>query len=115
MPEKSNTCGSSTITYDSSCLFGCICSPKSCSWTVICGGKVVVKGNGTPRVRDPRPGTRPGHWVNVDGTLDMIAVMLEEAWDRPVEVPSGAGDKRIEKTVQGTPEQIAKKLGLRLV
>jgi hypothetical protein len=113
--EKTNTCGASTLTYDESCFFVCICTGDACSWTITCGA-VQINGKGKARIRDPRPGTRPrpGDSVKVDGTLGMIAKALEKKWRRPLVVPRGARDRRIQKTVKGKREEIAKALGLRL-
>jgi hypothetical protein len=116
MAEKSNTCGTTTVKYDESCTYSCICTGAKCSWVVSCKGGVVVSGTGSARIRDPRPGTRPrpGVSVKVDGELGLIAKSLERIWRRPVMVPTGTRRTRITKTVRGKPEQIASALGLRL-
>jgi hypothetical protein len=113
MAEKTQKCGTKTITYPAECTYSCVCPAGNspCTWTVSCPGIPPFTGTGL---------TVPGHTpksphVTLDGTIAECAKMLQEVWRRRVVVPPGLRGRRIRKrTLKGTPEQIATALGLRL-
>ena len=57
-------------------------------------------------------GHKPG--LTVNGLLAAIAVSLSELWDRPVTVPPDLANQSVNKTLQGSPQEIARALGLGL-
>ena len=67
---------------------------------------------GTGHVADPPP----KHFtVAVAGNLNAIAASLQRLWKRPVMIPVGAEGKVIrERTLTGSPEEMAEALGLEL-
>jgi hypothetical protein len=107
------TCGKTTVDVDARCSWVCNCLPgKPCDWTVSCpdgmGGWISTTGTGLTT-------TPPRHpTIKVAGNLAGIAICLTRAWKRPVTVPEGPGRKKIERTLKGTPEEIAHALGLKL-
>ena len=113
MAQKTQTCGKTKVTYDDDkCEYVCICS-KSCTWEVNCQGGITVSGTGLVR-NGTGNGSRPGFSVQVNATLGVIAKALERTWRRPVVAPRDVRDKRVARRVKGTPEEIAKALGLEL-
>jgi hypothetical protein len=112
MAEKSQTCGKSTITFDERCTWTCNCFPKEpCQWSVICpgaDGKTTTHGTGFDDGGHSKPS------VTAVGNLSLVAEVLMKAWQRPVNVPPKLADKRVELTVTGTQEEIARALGLHL-
>jgi hypothetical protein len=110
MALKKHQCGNKTISYEETCSFSCSCwTTFFCDWRITCNGKTVATGTSKPRVR-PTTDT-----IYVDGMLGDIAKSLEERWGRPVTVPRGMRSERITRRAKGTPEQIAQRLGLKLV
>ncbi|PWU24795.1 MAG: hypothetical protein C5B48_04585 [Candidatus Rokuibacteriota bacterium] len=115
MAQKTQTCGKTQVTYDDDkCEYVCVCS-KSCTWEVNCKGGITVSGTGLVRNGSGNgKGTRPGWSVQVNATLGFVAKALEKKWRRPVAVPHGMRNKRVARSVKGSPEEIAKALGLQL-
>jgi hypothetical protein len=113
MAEKVQRCGSKTIRYPGECTYTCVCPPGNtpCRWTVKCPGRPPISGTGL---------TAAGHapkssHVTLDGNLAECAKMLQEVWQRRVNVPSNLRGRKIRKrTLKGTPDDIAAALGLRL-
>ena len=110
-----NKCGTKTIDYPDNCSYVCSCNanpPGGCTWAVTCGENVF---SGTSLTASdpgsPQPPRRPH--VTIDGSLDLCAKLLEQIWNRPVIVPAGVKGM-VKRKLSGTPEQIAKKLGLEL-
>lgn len=110
MAQKTQTCGKTTVTYDARCTYTCSCLPAAgCTWTVSCPGDLVTTGTGftTTPPRTPH--------VTVAGDLSVCAGMLAKIWRRRVIVPDELRNKRLRtQTLEGTPEDIAQALGLRL-
>jgi hypothetical protein len=108
------TCGKTTVEYDERCSYVCNCLPGGgCDWTVTCpdGKGGWIKTSGTGRIDTPPP--HPS--ITVAGNLAALAEALGSIWKRPVKVPAAAGKKSLtRRTFRGTPEQVAKKLGLEL-
>jgi hypothetical protein len=108
-------CGKATIEYDKRCSYVCNCIPDhGCDWTVSCpdgkGGVIYTSGTGHIATPPPRPTT-----VTISGLIEGVAKCLERQWKRQVIVPRKLGEKKIRKRMlQGTPEEIARALGLRL-
>ena len=103
------TCGKTEVTYDDRCSYHCSCLPDAgCKWTVHCPGNITTTGTGMTT-----PGGKPH--VTVAGDLAVCAKMLAKAWKRRVIVPTALRARRIRsRTLEGTPEEIAQALGLRL-
>ncbi len=114
MVDVRQVCGTRPITYPSECTYVCICTPNSgCSWSVKCGDWIT---SGTGLAADVEPGHPHDPQVAVHGSLESAAELLSRGWKRKVMVPSalkGTVIKR-KRTIKGTPEQIAKALGLEL-
>jgi hypothetical protein len=80
-------------------------------WGVICGATEF--GGETEEGLTTNPPRHPPQ-VKVSGKLVLCAKILEKLWKRPVTVPKGLRGKIVKRTVKGTPEEIAKVLGLEL-
>jgi len=105
------TCGKTTVEFDDKCGYSCNCYPDGCKWTVGCpdgeGGLFYTHGTGMVVNPDPHGG------VTVAGNLQMCAMMLAKHWKRRVTVPPALRTKKLRKrTLQGTPEEIARALGV---
>jgi hypothetical protein len=116
-----NQCGQTQVNWDSAkCSFVCTPWPsgKNYTWVVTCGkGKDIVSVSGTGH--EGEGGGKPpkgfGQLIEVAGSLEMLAVALQNDWKRPVKVPSKLKGKVLRtRTVKGTPEEMAKALGLTL-
>lgn len=114
-------CGKTQVNYDSAkCSFTCTPWSKSFTWVVTCGkGKDQVSVSGTGHEGGNGGGSKPPKGLpqemRVAGNLEMLAVALENDWKRPVKVPGKLKGKVLRgRTVKGTPEEIAKTLGLTL-
>ena len=113
MAEKRQVCGSRPIRYPSECTYTCVCPPGNtpCRWTVKCPGLPPISGTGL---------TAAGHspkssHVTLDGSIAECAKVLQEVWQRRVNVPPKLRSRKIRKrTLKGTPEEIAASLGLRI-
>jgi hypothetical protein len=112
----SATCGKTQLSYSESCSYTCSCGagkePK-CAWMVSCpdgkGGFNTTSGTG----HGGQPHRHPV--LTVAGNLEACAFSLSRLWKRKVTVPKQLRGKRIRKrTLKGTPEEIAKSLGLEL-
>jgi hypothetical protein len=114
--DQTGICGTATISYDSDCDWVCTCSKGKCTWFVQCprvgGGTNTTSGTGL--VRNGSSGDhRPK--VTVRGSVEGCAAALEKSWKRKVTVPKDMHGQRFRKrTVTGTPEEVAKALGLTL-
>jgi hypothetical protein len=114
MATKKTSCGKTTVEYDERCAYTCGCLPGGgCNWTVSCpdgrGGWIYTSGTGL--VAQP---TEEPH-VTVAGTLESCAKGLARLWKRRVIVPTNLRNKRIRRRrFTGTPEEIARALGVRL-
>ena len=116
MVQVSATCGKTTISYSENCSYQCSCgagNPPKCSWAVYCpdgkGGYTTTSGTG----HGGKPHRHPV--LAVAGNLEALAFSLSRLWKRKVTVPKQLRGKRIRKrTLKGTPEQMAKSLGLDL-
>lgn len=107
-------CGKTQVNYDSDkCSYKCTKWPGgSFTWYVTCPGGIHVSGTGL-QVGGGHKGLPEG--MEVAGKLQMLAKDLENEWKRPVKVPSKLRGKVLRRrTVKGTPEEIAKALGLTL-
>ena len=107
------TCGSTTVEVDERCAWTCGCIPnQGCHWTVSCpdgkGGWIYTNGTGLVATPPKHP------TFTVVGNLAGIAHSLSRLWKRPVTVPEGSSHHRIERSLKGTPEEIAHALGLKL-
>ena len=107
------TCGNTTVDVDARCSWVCNCIPgKGCDWTVSCpdgqGGTIKTTGTGLTATPPKHP------TVSVAGDLALIAESLAHLWKRPVTVHGNPTHERVERTVKGTPEEIAHALGLKL-
>ena len=107
-------CGTATIEYDKECLWTCACEPKlGCRWTTQCpdgqGGLHITSGTG-----DTNGHTHTRPTLTVDGSLAAIAAFLTTKWGRPVVVPPNLANARVERTVEGSEEEMARALGLHL-
>jgi hypothetical protein len=112
--QKTQTCGKTKVTYDDDkCGYVCVCN-KSCTWEVNCQGGITISGTGLVRNGSGNGSSRPGYSVQANATLGFIAKVLEKKWRRPVVVPRDLRDKRVARRVKGSPEEIAKALGLQL-
>jgi hypothetical protein len=111
---KTGKCGTATVEYDDSCSWLCSCNPgQPCQWDVICGTKRVASGTGRV-MGDDGAGTSRQPRVTIEGTLDDAVVALEKLWGRGVSVPSEVRGEEVRETVTGTPEEMARALGLKL-
>jgi hypothetical protein len=108
-PDNKVTCGKITITYPGDCSYVCYCTPESgCHWSVTCGDWT-TGGKGLIAERPTQP------HATVAGKLEACAKILEQRWKRPVIVPTKLRRRTIlKRTFRGTPEQIARALGLEL-
>lgn len=115
MADQRQVCGTTPITYPSECTYVCVCTPShGCNWAVKCGdwttgGAGLTLDGGREEPHEPH--------VAIHGSLAVAAELLEKGWKRKVTVPEALRDKVIKRkrTIKGTPEQIAKALGLELV
>jgi hypothetical protein len=117
--QTSGHCGNVVVHYDDRCSYGCMCiaqKPGTCHWVVSCpdgkGGWYDTEGDDA----DAPPGNGNGHkpGVKVQGRLAGIAVVLAKLWDRPVTCPPDLGGKEVNRRFEGSPEEIARALGLEL-
>ena len=111
MPEQKAQCGTVPIRYPDECTYVCYCVPNGgCHWSVTCGDWT-TSGQGLTATADPHP-----NHVTVHGKLDVCAAILSKAWKRSVKVPDELRGKVIKRRrdIQGSPEDVAKALGLKL-
>jgi hypothetical protein len=108
-------CGGTFLRYDSArCAFACTCPIKvTCTWSVTCpdgaGGYLTTSGTG----REVEPHKIPA--LTLAGNLEACAYSLSKLWKRTVTVPEGLRGKKIrQRTLHGTPGEIAEALGLKL-
>jgi hypothetical protein len=109
MADQKAQCGSVPITYPSECTYVCYCVPNGgCHWSVTCGDWT-TGGKGLTATSDPHP-----NHVTVRGDLAIAAKILAKGWKRSVKVPTNLRGKVIsrKRDIEGTPEEIAKALGL---
>src|SRR5262245_29873262 len=116
MARVTQKCGGATIDYeDTVCTYVCACAPNQpCDWSVTCPGPggtdSTVSGTGhvvPPPLSDPS--------LVIAGNLATAAKSLERVWGRRVVVPEELRGKRIRRrTLKGTPEEIAHRLGVSL-
>jgi hypothetical protein len=110
-----HTCGTADIDVDDKCSFSCTkITDKHYHWVVTCpapgGGTTKTSGVGYEPPHESLVGE-----ITVSGPLQLIAATFEDEWGRPVTVPSGLKEERIRRRLgPGTPEAIAKELGLTL-
>ena len=116
MADQRQVCGTTPITYPSECTYVCVCTPShGCNWAVKCGDWTTGGQGLTAGVNEGRPHDHEPH-VAVHGDLVIAAELLAKGWTRTVKVPEALRGKRItrKRTISGTPEEIAKALGLEL-
>jgi hypothetical protein len=107
-------CGNSPVEYSDECSYICNCpAGKGCTWKVSCpngkGGYNTISGTGHTTSPPPHPG------MTVAGPLEGLASSLAELWKRPVTVPpSLRGEVIKRRTLEGSPEEIARRLSLEL-
>jgi hypothetical protein len=116
MARVTQKCGGATVDYeDTVCTYTCACAPNQpCVWSVTCPGPggtdSTVSGTGhvvPPPLSDPS--------LVIAGNLGVAAKSLEKVWGRRVVVPEELRGKRIRRrTLKGTPEEIAHRLGVSL-
>ena len=110
MATKTGRCGTATIKYDEQCNWICTCW-KGCNWNTACpdghGGLLITSGTG-----DTNGHTHTRPTLTVDGSLAAIAAFLTTKWGRPVVVPPNLANARVERTVEGSEEEMARALGL---
>ena len=110
------TCGKTTVEFSDKCGYSCNCYPEGCTWTIACpdGEGGLFYTHGTGRVENPHPDPHGG--VTVAGNLQACAMLLAKRWKRRVTVPPALRAKKLRKrTLRGTPEEIAKALGIVLL
>jgi hypothetical protein len=112
-------CGKSQVIYDEKkCIFKCNqISATHHGWIVTCGtGKDAITVSGTDREQPPpprRPGGTPAGDITVSGSLVVLAATLAQEWGRRVTVPRALKGKILrQRKLQGSPEDMAKALGL---
>jgi hypothetical protein len=117
--QYTGQCGTAIVSYDERCVFTCVhflSKPGSpYQWVVSCpdGDDDWTETTGSGRGEaPPKPGHEAG--VTVNGALRAIAFVLAKEWDRPVICPPDLGDKIVNGTFEGSPEEIARALGLGL-
>jgi len=100
----SGKCGTTTVTYDKRCEYGCWCSRKGgCVWWLTCPGPdgKDIETSGTGLVKPPpSDDDRPTH-VAFDGRASAFAAFIEQHSGRHVEVPKGLAGKRVTIDVRG--------------
>ena len=116
MARVTQKCGGATVDYEETvCTYTCACAPNQpCVWSVTCPGPggtdVTVSGTGhltPPPLSDPS--------LVIAGDLAVTAKSLERVWGRRVVVPEELrGEENSEAHAQGTPGEIAHRLGLSL-
>ena len=114
MVDQRQVCGTVPITYPSDCTYVCVCNPQfGCNWSVKCGDWT-TGGRGLAAENVPGEPHKPH--VTIHGDLEVAAELLAKGWKRTVKVPEGLRGKLIKRkrTIEGTPEEIAKALGLEL-
>lgn len=108
------TCGKTTVNYESQCSYSCCCLPVyGCKWTVSCpdgkGGTTTTSGTGLISTPPRFP------VVTIVGDLETCVRMVSKVMKQKFIVPRELQGTRIRKrTVHGTPAEIAAALGLRL-
>jgi hypothetical protein len=108
-----SVCGNAQVNYDAAkCSFKCTTIGEGTHyWNVTCQGGIVVSGTGRG-VGQPKG---PSSSIVVAGNLEQLAVALGKDWKRSVTVPTGLRGKVIrQRSLKGSPEEIATALGLTL-